>query len=227
MRRKELGGSKHASERPKVCDGYGGFSIFTHAHAHTHTHTQLPFTQLKKETSQLEGPSPNNTYGFKISQSALPCDSHEVKSHSSCLHSIPLMSRFHPTHVSVPFHPCLGSIPLMSPFHSTHVLVPSHQVQYLTSMSVELHMHSRGSLRPDPEFDPVLAIFYYIHNDWPAAGGGGNSHLGVIAMDNVDACSFVASPQKAKVHTYIRTYTHTHIHTYIHRYIQTSSPVIC
>ena len=44
---------------------------------------QLPFTpvsELKRDTSQLEGPTPNNTYGFKVSQSALPlsCDSHEV-----------------------------------------------------------------------------------------------------------------------------------------------------
>ena len=58
-------------------------------------------------------------------------------------------------------------------------------------MSVELHTRTRGSLRPDPECDPVLAVFYYLHNDWPLADPGGreNSHLGVIAID-VENCNF-------------------------------------
>ncbi len=82
-------------------------------------------------------------------------------------------------------------------------------------MSVELHAHTRGSLKPDPELDPVLAIFYFIHNDWPdpdsgdggRGGGGGdgggssrgsdgiitgqNCKLGVIAID-IDNCGFTA-----------------------------------
>ena len=72
------------------------------------------------------------------------------------------------------------------------------QVQYLTSMSVELHIRTRSSLRPDPECDPILAVFYYIHNDWPGAGGGGeeNAQLGVMAID-VDTCNF-SSPVKGK-----------------------------
>ena len=72
------------------------------------------------------------------------------------------------------------------------------QVQYLTSMSVELHIRTRGSLRPDPECDPILAIFYYIHNDWPAAGGdrAENARLGVLAID-IDSCHF-GSPVKGR-----------------------------
>ena len=73
------------------------------------------------------------------------------------------------------------------------------QVQYLTSMSVELHIRTRSSLRPDPECDPILAVFYHIHNDWPAAGGDDgeeNVQLGVIAID-VDNCHF-SSPVKGK-----------------------------
>lgn len=60
-------------------------------------------------------------------------------------------------------------------------------------MSVELHVHTRGSLRPDPEIDPVLAIFYFIHCDWPRPDGasGPNSRLGVIAID-IDNCGFTA-----------------------------------
>lgn len=89
-------------------------------------------------------------------------------------------------------------------------------------MSVELHVRTRASLRPDPDFDPVLAIFYYIHNDWPPSssasssisdscpsdggGGGGeaedNVQLGIIAID-IDNCDFGllgnASPVKSKI----------------------------
>lgn len=37
-------------------------------------------TSLKRDTSQIEGPTPQNTYGFKISQSAFASssDTHEV-----------------------------------------------------------------------------------------------------------------------------------------------------
>jgi DNA polymerase zeta len=63
------------------------------------------------------------------------------------------------------------------------------QVQFLTCLGVELHIRTRGSLRPDPEFDPILTVFYFIHNDWPLPSGvGGGSHgnnteLGIIAID--------------------------------------------
>lgn len=69
------------------------------------------------------------------------------------------------------------------------------QVQYLTSMSVELHIRTRSSLRPDPECDPILAVFYYIYNDWPGDGEE-NAQLGVMAID-VDNCNF-SSPVKVK-----------------------------
>lgn len=53
-------------------------------------------------------------------------------------------------------------------------------------MSVELHIRTRGDLRPDPEWDPVLTIFYYIHHDYPHSNPGEHSKkppLGVIAID--------------------------------------------
>lgn len=53
-------------------------------------------------------------------------------------------------------------------------------------MSVELHIRTRGSLKPDPEWDPVLTIFYYVHHDYPHSSLGGHSKisfLGVIAID--------------------------------------------
>jgi DNA polymerase zeta len=46
-------------------------------------------------------------------------------------------------------------------------------------MSVELHVRTRGGLRPDPEWDPVLIVFYYVHNDWSSDG----NTLGIIAID--------------------------------------------
>ncbi|XP_054001717.1 DNA polymerase zeta catalytic subunit isoform X1 [Hylaeus anthracinus] len=39
--------------------------------------------------------------------------------------------------------------------------------QYLTLLSVEIHVVTRGKLLPDPEHDSIGAIFYAIHNDTP------------------------------------------------------------
>ena len=61
-------------------------------------------------------------------------------------------------------------------------------------MSLEVHAHTRGKLRPDPELDPILAVFYFIHNDWPHPDGSSeNSYLGVIAIaiQNAKFTSFV------------------------------------
>lgn len=81
------------------------------------------------------------------------------------------------------------------------------QVQFLTRLSVELHVRTRGSLRPDPEFDPILAVFYFIHNDWPLPPGdsshGDNTELGIIAIDVDNAgfrqsCAGNTSPVKSE-----------------------------
>ena len=32
---------------------------------------------------------------------------------------------------------------------------------------MELHFHTRGDLKPDPEIDPIRAIFYVVVNDVP------------------------------------------------------------
>ncbi len=55
-------------------------------------------------------------------------------------------------------------------------------------MSVEIHTKTRGTLRPDPDMDPILALFYFIHNDWPASDHthlpSTNTRVGVIAIEN-------------------------------------------
>ncbi|KAE8602678.1 hypothetical protein XENTR_v10014081 [Xenopus tropicalis] len=73
--------------------------------------------QLKRETSQIEGPSLNNSYGFKVSVQNLQ----DAKA--------------------------------------------LHEVQHLTLMSMELHARTRRDLEPDPEFDPICALFYCLSSD--------------------------------------------------------------
>nr|XP_054753442.1 DNA polymerase zeta catalytic subunit-like [Lytechinus pictus] len=69
--------------------------------------------------SQIEGPTPKNTYGFKVSQG----NSQDAKA--------------------------------------------LHVVQHLTTMSLEVHVRTRRDYHPDPDFDPIRAIFYCIHKDGP------------------------------------------------------------
>ena len=59
-------------------------------------------------------------------------------------------------------------------------------------MSIELHIRTRGGLKPDPEWDPVLVVFYYIHKDWR----GQDQLLGAIAIDL--SCNNITTPTKMK-----------------------------
>ncbi|GCC38166.1 hypothetical protein chiPu_0016678 [Chiloscyllium punctatum] len=82
----------------------------------TQLKNQFAFQSAQKSTSQIEGPTLNNTYGFKVSQQNLQ----EAKT--------------------------------------------LHEVQYLVLMSMELHARSRRDLEPDPEFDPICALFYCMYD---------------------------------------------------------------
>ncbi|KAH3835832.1 hypothetical protein DPMN_109198 [Dreissena polymorpha] len=77
----------------------------------------------REDTSQIEGPSLKNSFGFRHSQQYVQ----DAKA--------------------------------------------LHEFQYLTIMSVEIHAETRGDLRPDPEHDPIQAIFYSIFNDVPPEQG--------------------------------------------------------
>ncbi|KAL3883653.1 hypothetical protein ACJMK2_029895 [Sinanodonta woodiana] len=94
--------------------------------------------QRKENTSQIEGPTPKNSFGFKVSQQNLQ-DSKAL-----------------------------------------------HENQYLTVVCLELHIETRGDLRPDPEFDMIQGIFYYIFNDIPTEKGD-RYVTGAIILDNNSA----------------------------------------
>ncbi|XP_059838914.1 DNA polymerase zeta catalytic subunit isoform X2 [Hypanus sabinus] len=89
----------------------------------------------RKSTSQIEGPTLNNSYGFKVSQQNLQ----EAKA--------------------------------------------LHEVQYLVLMSMELHARTRRDLEPDPEFDPICALFYCISSDAVLPETNKTEIVGAIVID--------------------------------------------
>uniref|UniRef100_A0A8D1LRW5 DNA polymerase zeta catalytic subunit n=1 Tax=Sus scrofa TaxID=9823 RepID=A0A8D1LRW5_PIG len=101
----------------------------------TQAKNQFAATTPKKETSQIDGPSLNNTYGFKVSIQNLQ----EAKA--------------------------------------------LHEIQNLTLISVELHARTRRDLEPDPEFDPICALFYCISSDTPLPDTDKTELTGVIVID--------------------------------------------
>ncbi|KAL2121902.1 hypothetical protein VTJ04DRAFT_2357 [Mycothermus thermophilus] len=75
-----------------------------------------PPTQKQPELSQIVGPTPRNTHGFKYSQ----------KQKSSSV---------------------------------------QHEAQYMSMMSLEVHVNTRGKLVPNPEEDEVQCIFWCLRSD--------------------------------------------------------------
>ncbi|XP_076234619.1 DNA polymerase zeta catalytic subunit [Calliopsis andreniformis] len=55
--------------------------------------------------------------------------------------------------------------------------------QYLTILSLEVHVVTRGKLLPDPEHDAVKAIFYAIYNDVPSPSHAEQIEHGAIVFD--------------------------------------------
>ncbi|XP_062428626.1 DNA polymerase zeta catalytic subunit [Rhea pennata] len=107
----------------------------------------------KKETSQIEGPSLNNTYGFKVSVQNLQ----EAKS--------------------------------------------LHEVQHLTLISMELHARTRRDLEPDPEFDPICALFYCISSDTALPNTDKKEITGAIVIDRDRTLSSQGSRDQAPLLT--------------------------
>ncbi|XP_041353976.1 LOW QUALITY PROTEIN: uncharacterized protein LOC121371842 [Gigantopelta aegis] len=61
-----------------------------------------------------------------------------------------------------------------------------HEYQYLTLLSMELHVETRGDLRPDPEVDSIQVLFYSILNDVPPSEGD-RWVTGLIIVDKTSA----------------------------------------
>lgn len=97
---------------------------------------------------------------------------------SSPTHPLPLLLPH-----SIPPPSPLSLSPPPTPSSLSSIPLTFAQAQHLTTMSIEIHIHTRGKLRPDPSLDPVLAIFYYVHNDWPLPNDSVNAHCGALAID--------------------------------------------
>ncbi|XP_053692962.1 DNA polymerase zeta catalytic subunit [Sabethes cyaneus] len=54
------------------------------------------------------------------------------------------------------------------------------EYNHLAIMSVEIHVQTRGELCPNPEIDPISAMFYRIHNDVPEDHRRAPSVCGII-----------------------------------------------
>uniref|UniRef100_A0A9L0TID8 DNA polymerase zeta catalytic subunit n=1 Tax=Equus caballus TaxID=9796 RepID=A0A9L0TID8_HORSE len=63
------------------------------------------------------------------------------------------------------------------------VLLTQAKIQNLTLISVELHARTRRDLEPDPEFDPICALFYCISSDTPLPDTDKTELTGVIVID--------------------------------------------
>ncbi|XP_050171813.1 DNA polymerase zeta catalytic subunit isoform X2 [Myiozetetes cayanensis] len=107
----------------------------------------------KKDTSQIEGPTLNNTYGFKVSVENLQ----EAKS--------------------------------------------LHEVQHLTLISMELHARTRRDLEPDPEFDPICALFYCVSSDTALPNTDKKEITGAIVIDRDRTLSSQGSRDQAPLLT--------------------------
>lgn len=57
------------------------------------------------------------------------------------------------------------------------------QVQHLTLMGMELHARTRRDLEPDPEFDPICALFYCFTSDGSLPDTDGNQLTGTIVIN--------------------------------------------
>ncbi|XP_054474015.1 DNA polymerase zeta catalytic subunit isoform X1 [Anoplopoma fimbria] len=58
-----------------------------------------------------------------------------------------------------------------------------HEVQHLTLMGMELHARTRRDLEPDPEFDPICALFYCLSSDAPLPDVDSTQLTGAIVVD--------------------------------------------
>ncbi|TUF20349.1 DNA polymerase zeta catalytic subunit [Bagarius yarrelli] len=123
---------------------------------------------------------PLSPYSIKPKQFLSPApfpikDQDEECPSPSLLHSTPILSRRRSSGVRK--HDCSpGSEDVEPKSQRLHqrrnmsalrrvLLTTQIKVQHLTVMSLELHARTRRDLEPDPEFDPICALFYCLTSD--------------------------------------------------------------
>ena len=78
-----------------------------------------------------------------------------------------------------------------------------HETQYMSLMSLEVHVNTRGSLVPNPEQDEIACIFWCIQNDDDDLEVNGNrdgTHVGILALsDDSDLGQKVSLQTSAEV----------------------------
>jgi DNA polymerase zeta len=60
-----------------------------------------------------------------------------------------------------------------------------HEVQYMSTMSLEVHVNTRGNLVPNPEEDEVQCVFWCLQSDDETLESNGSiegTHLGIVAL---------------------------------------------
>jgi DNA polymerase zeta len=59
-----------------------------------------------------------------------------------------------------------------------------HETQYMSTMSLEVHVNNRGSLAPDPAEDEISCVFWCIDADEGA--GGSRNRIGIVVLSDED-----------------------------------------
>jgi DNA polymerase zeta len=60
-----------------------------------------------------------------------------------------------------------------------------HEVQYMSTMSLEVHVNTRGSLVPNPEEDELQCVFWCLQSDEDGLESNGiaeGTHIGIVAL---------------------------------------------
>ena len=76
-----------------------------------------------------------------------------------------------------------------------------HEVQHLTLISMELHARTRRDLEPDPEFDPICALFYCVSSDTALPNTDKKEITGAIVIDSDRTLSSQGSRDQAPLLT--------------------------
>ncbi|OCL14889.1 hypothetical protein AOQ84DRAFT_370879 [Glonium stellatum] len=70
-----------------------------------------------------------------------------------------------------------------------------YETQYMSIMSLEIHVNTRGSFVPDPIEDEIACVFWCIQSDDEVISGA--SHLGTVALSNEDGIARKIAKQVA------------------------------